>query len=696
MAELIVRGLRFNVVQMGPGDDAAGRRPLRRPPPAGGVPARADHGQPRRASSTRSPRRSPATTDVVLYDLRGHGRTERPLDGYRIEDGVDDLVGVLDAVGIDGPVHLVANSFGGTIALAAALRRPDRVAGMVLIEAHPAFEGWGDEMIEDLAGPRRGLRRPRHPRLPRQPARPGRCARWCGPARSWSTETLARRRPAPRPSRPAPRTWPPLSCPSILLYGESSDILDRAFVLEDSIPGTVLEVVDGCSHALLMENPAEVERLTLAWLDRAGRPASRRGRRRPARAATGGGRVSRFLFVVPPLTGHVNPTVPLGHRADRPAATRWRGPGCPASSTACCPPGATFLPVVGALDQAAFDRMQDDGQGPARARGAQVPVGGVHHPAAPWPPPPSCSTPSTAFAPDAAGRRPAGGRRRGRRPPGRASRGPRRPPRRPSSPTRSPRCPRSTPGCASSSSTSSSSWASSPEVVLSGDLRFSDHLDPRLHHRGARSARWPRPDPSDPLRRPVDRASDPSRRPFPWEWLDPDRPHVLVSLGTVNADDRRPLLRHRRRGARRHRDPGRRRGPARPGAPCPPGVDNILVCERVPAAGAARPPRRGRLPRRATTPCARRSPTACPSCSPRSATTSRSSPTRSCGPAPGVRVRFGRVRPDELLDAVRTGARSTRPTAHAAGVIRQSFLDAGGAVAAADALEALLPVKEPA
>ena len=38
------------------------------------------------------------TTDVVLYDLRGHGRTERPLDGYRIEDGVDDLIGVLDAV----------------------------------------------------------------------------------------------------------------------------------------------------------------------------------------------------------------------------------------------------------------------------------------------------------------------------------------------------------------------------------------------------------------------------------------------------------------------------------------------------------------------------------------------------------------------------------------------------------------------
>ena len=72
-----------------------------------------------------------------------------------------------------------------------------------------------------------------------------------------------------RRSRPTrPEDLATIDCPSILLYGESSDILDRAFVLEDSIPGTVLEVVDGCSHALLMENPHEVERLTVEWLDR--------------------------------------------------------------------------------------------------------------------------------------------------------------------------------------------------------------------------------------------------------------------------------------------------------------------------------------------------------------------------------------------------------------------------------------------
>ena len=97
------------------------------------------------------------STDVVLYDLRGHGRSDRPSVGYRVEDGVADLLGILDALPVDGPVHVVGNSFGGTIALAAALRHPERIAGMVLIEAHPAFEGWAS--MSTMPAMRSGWRR---------------------------------------------------------------------------------------------------------------------------------------------------------------------------------------------------------------------------------------------------------------------------------------------------------------------------------------------------------------------------------------------------------------------------------------------------------------------------------------------------------------------------------------------------------
>src|SRR5690606_30281074 len=66
--------------------------------------------------------------DVHLYDLRGHGRTDMPADGYTVADNVDDLVALLDHWGIDEPVHLFGNSFGGVVALALAHRHPERVA----------------------------------------------------------------------------------------------------------------------------------------------------------------------------------------------------------------------------------------------------------------------------------------------------------------------------------------------------------------------------------------------------------------------------------------------------------------------------------------------------------------------------------------------------------------------------------------
>lgn len=284
MAEVLVGDLRFNVVQLGPGDEP----PADDPHAAHRLPVVFLHGLIMDNLASFFYTIAPAvarTTDVVLYDLRGHGRSERPMHGYRIEDGVDDLMGVLDAVGVDGPVHLVANSFGGTIALAAALRRPERIAGMVLVEAHPAFEGWGEEMIDDLAdlvagfdGP--GIRDYLASGAPRSLKTMVRTCEELVVESSLGADLCAS-----QPTRP--EDLAAIACPSLLLYGESSDILDRAFVLEDSIPGTVLEIVDGCSHALLMEDPATVERLTLDWLDEQAAARSRLAGTDQPRSAAG-------------------------------------------------------------------------------------------------------------------------------------------------------------------------------------------------------------------------------------------------------------------------------------------------------------------------------------------------------------------------------------------------------------------------
>lgn len=70
---------------------------------------------------------------VLAPDMLGFGFTERPAAiRYSLEIWLEHLFALLDAEGLQ-QVHLVGNSFGGAIALAAAIRRPERVGRLVLM-----------------------------------------------------------------------------------------------------------------------------------------------------------------------------------------------------------------------------------------------------------------------------------------------------------------------------------------------------------------------------------------------------------------------------------------------------------------------------------------------------------------------------------------------------------------------------------
>ena len=69
---------------------------------------------------------------TVAYDLRA--RTEYHAPAYDLEDLVGDAVALLDNAGIESCVY-VGMSMGGFVALRLALRHPERVDGVVLIDS---------------------------------------------------------------------------------------------------------------------------------------------------------------------------------------------------------------------------------------------------------------------------------------------------------------------------------------------------------------------------------------------------------------------------------------------------------------------------------------------------------------------------------------------------------------------------------
>jgi pimeloyl-ACP methyl ester carboxylesterase len=86
---------------------------------------------------------------LFQVDLRGHGGSGRPAEGYLLEDYAADLDMILDRLELDEP-RILGHSLGALIALIWASDRPARAAALVLedpsLHVQPeileAFDGW--------------------------------------------------------------------------------------------------------------------------------------------------------------------------------------------------------------------------------------------------------------------------------------------------------------------------------------------------------------------------------------------------------------------------------------------------------------------------------------------------------------------------------------------------------------------------
>lgn len=82
---------------------------------------------------------------VTSWDLRGHGRSERPCDPacYSRDLALDDLRDIVESAGTPGtpeaPAVLMGHSLGGYLSMALAISRPSLVRALVLIATGPGF-----------------------------------------------------------------------------------------------------------------------------------------------------------------------------------------------------------------------------------------------------------------------------------------------------------------------------------------------------------------------------------------------------------------------------------------------------------------------------------------------------------------------------------------------------------------------------
>lgn len=215
---------------------------------------------------------------VLVFDNRGAGRSGAPDEPYTTAGMAQDLLGLLDALGVP-QAHLLGLSMGGAIAQEAALRAPGRVASLQLHATWAGPHPYLTALVRAVRTARARLEPEGFYRL---------LALWL-----FAPETFARQpdlvelvvqraahHPYPAPlhgylrqsdavlGHDARTRLRELRCPTLVSVG-AADRLTPPFLAEELvqlIPGARLEVLPGAGHAALWEVPDRFNRACLAFL----------------------------------------------------------------------------------------------------------------------------------------------------------------------------------------------------------------------------------------------------------------------------------------------------------------------------------------------------------------------------------------------------------------------------------------------
>jgi pimeloyl-ACP methyl ester carboxylesterase len=199
--------------------------------------------------------------DVITYDLRGHGRSERTARGYSVGDAVDDLTGLLDALDVTGPAHVVGYSFGGTVTFAFAERCPERVASVVVIESEPPTPAWAQRTAA-------GMREVDTTMLDEafMATQPDIVRKMADTVRQFeASTTVAAELFDPRWLLDTDRVRA-ITTPVRLVVGGDSDLAGRLEEFVPLLPDCTVTVVPGHGHMLFTSASQQVAAIVLPWL----------------------------------------------------------------------------------------------------------------------------------------------------------------------------------------------------------------------------------------------------------------------------------------------------------------------------------------------------------------------------------------------------------------------------------------------
>jgi pimeloyl-ACP methyl ester carboxylesterase len=237
---------------------------------------------------------------VICPDLRGFGWSVAPPDGYEKENLADDVIALIEALGL-GRVRLAGHDWGGFVGFLVCLRRPDLVERFLALNIiHPwqsltpggLLDLWRPVHIYVLSAPLIGERLLRHvPGLVRRllsaaAVRPDAFTRaeleafaapLSEPARARATVALyraflLRELPALLRGRYADVR---LRVPTLLLFGTADWAISRRMLggFEDHADDMRLELVPGTGHFIVDERPELVAERALEFFAEERTPA---------------------------------------------------------------------------------------------------------------------------------------------------------------------------------------------------------------------------------------------------------------------------------------------------------------------------------------------------------------------------------------------------------------------------------------